>query len=185
MPFIIIGVIIAVAVVAFISIKRDDKKKKDYADKNMTEKVIEDSFFGQMKFSYDSRKNELTYEDFEPAFCGNKPTVKIHNYSEQDEKLCFRSLEYLYGRQAEILSGMINEFCESYGDITEDEAKENISIEWIIFEKLDDYYKEKICDSDELFITVEGKYMGGSEYYQLPCAFMNCATKEIFYSVEE
>lgn len=185
------GSVLAFYIIGTIICKIDEKKEREYRDNYITEKIIEDNIFGQMKFEKDSLKNRLICADFKISFGEYKPVIEIVDYEEKDKEIYFRSLEYLYSKHEEIAESLLEEFLDAYGNVSKEKSKEkityeilkkNFGIERICMGKIDIDYPEK------LVIMVEGnpnKNKLFTNYYINPTAYMDCETREIYYSLED
>lgn len=196
-PFLIIVICL------FIGVKRDEKKEKEYRNKYVTEVIINDKVFGEMKFEKDSNKNELSCKNFKVLFGQYNPTVHIQDYDENNNELYFRSLEYIYGKQQEIIETLFEGFLEAYSnskEVTPDTLRENFAIEKITICKCDEYFLEGAyfikdaeafeIDAGEWVIAVCGnpnknKLYGNYYSSKYPVAYMDCSTKQMYYVLEE
>lgn len=192
-----------IVICLFIGVKRDEKKEKEYRNKYVTEVIINDKVFGEMKFEKDSNKNELTCKRLKVPFGQYNPTVQIQEYDESNNELYFRSLQCLYGRHQEIIETLFNGFLEAYSgskEVTPDTLRENFAIENITICKCDEYFLEGayfIKDAEafeinwgEWVIAVCGnpnknKLYGNYFSSKYPVAYMDCSTKQMYYVLEE
>ena len=204
----IICPILIIIVCLTISIKKDEKRKKEYRYKNVTESIIEDKTFGEIKVELDTLKNELTCTNLKKLFGKYNPIIRIENYEEKNREFCFRSLEYLYSKQEEIIKTFFEGFLSAYAhvkEITPASLEENFGIEEILITDsskcaIEDHVVlsgavDSTCTKEyeehdfEKFVAVvvsnpdKNKLFGG--YYMYPVAYMDCKTKQICYTVED
>ena len=62
----------------------------------MSKLILEDKTFGEIKFEFDTLKNELTCKNFNIPFGEYNPTIKINDYKNDCQEFYLRSLEFLY-----------------------------------------------------------------------------------------
>lgn len=197
-----IGVIFVIGVIVlFIAVKRDDKKAKEYHVKHITELVIGDKVFGDVKFEKDSNQNTLTCKSFPKSFGKYNPTIEIQGYDENSQELCFRSLEYIYGMSEEIIETFLEGFLEAYAsskEVTRDKLEQNMDIEGIVLSRCDEYFLEEttFIKGDALEAS-EGNWILCvssnpnknklfKDYYgSFPVLYMDCRTKKMCYVLEE
>ncbi len=200
MLFVVPGLVIVVAL--SISVKRDEKKEKEYKDKYVEEVVINDKVFGEMKFQKDNNLNTLRCDDFKQTFGTYHLEIKIEDYDENEQELYFRSLECLYNRQEEIIETLFEGFVEAYSnskEVTHDKLKENFAIKKIVIDKCDEYLLEEaeVIEEDEGFEFEPDDYIATvycdpnqnklfRDYYaKYPMAYLHCKSKKIIYVLEE
>ena len=197
-----------IIVCIMISIKKDEKRRKEYHDNNVTERVIKDKTFGEIKAEFDALKNELTCTNFQKSFGKYNPIIKIKNYEEKNKEFYFRSLEYLYGKQEEIIKTFFEGFLSAYNhvkEITPALLEENFDIEEIFITEgsecaiedhvglegaVDSSYPKEYGEHDfeglvAVVVSNPNKNKLLSNYYMYPVAYMDCKTKRICYTIEE
>ncbi|MCI8408090.1 MAG: hypothetical protein HFJ09_02305 [Lachnospiraceae bacterium] len=185
-----------------ISIKKDEMAKEKYAKKYISEIVISDKRFGEFIFEKDSRKNELTCENFKVPFGEHNPIVRIIDYDENYNSFYLESLNEIYNMQEKIIETFFKIYIEVYSYPNEVEIQEKLDIKNIVICKrgellfgdlcipfLEDYYEGEPEDwyinegnSKDWIIYVEG-FFGIS--YEVPNAYMICKTKKMCYTLEE
>lgn len=198
----VMGVLfVIVMVVLFIAVKRDDKKEKEYHEKYITELVIEDKVFGDVKFEKDSNQNTLTCKCFPKSFGKYNPIIEIQGYDENSQELCFRSLEYIYGMSEEIIETFLEGFLEAYAsskEVTRDRLEQNMDIEGIVLSRCDEYFLEGTSlIKGEALEAPEGNWILCvcsnpnknklfKDYYgSFPALYMDCRTRKMCYVLEE
>lgn len=198
---VIILALIGLAVTALhISIKRDEKRQKEYQERCLSEITIEDEVFGALKFTKDSKNNEVVCRNPGISFGKSHPAFRITGYEEENKALYFRSLEYVCSIEAEILETFSQILLEGYPDLAQVDAgvlQSALTVEYIDMEKCGEYMLEdqNIWAGDDSFgvnpedwvVIVEGiqdKDKLPNGYRASPAAYINCRTKQICYVLE-
>lgn len=187
--FIICPVSIIIIFLA-ISIKKDGKKEKDYHNKYITEKIMENKFFGKIKIIEDFSKKILVIKNIQISFGKDKPEVKIQNYIKENNNIYFNSLEHIYIEQEEIIKKLIAVFLSQSDEQIEKFKVMSISTN---NKKTLIEYNNQIIRNDEFKIFVNNSLdediffeitsdIGYDELYGI--AYINCRTKEKFYLLD-
>ena len=204
--YIILGVIAVVfwGCIA-ISAKRDEKKKKEYREQNVSEVLIQDKFFGEVACEYDKEMNQLTFTNLSIPFGKYNPRIYIEDYEEDKREFYFRKLEYVYQLQQEIIEKMIAGFLETYTnceELTRERLEETFSIETISLEKCNEFHSEYLfaedtfiegdhfeCEVGDWLLIVESevdkKKIFRNNYAVDPVVYLKCETNEMCYMLAE
>lgn len=202
---IVLGAILIVGIVLFILIKRDEKKQKEYCEKHVTEIVINDKFFGEVKCEKDNNLNSLSCKNLNRPFSKYNPKIVVEEYEERNNELYFRSLECVYSIQQEIATTMMDAFLEMYGsekEVTRETLKQNFEIDGISIYKCMEHFNEYFLAEGELVKGEVPEFQEGDwvlvvssapnknklfhDFYSFePTLYMNCRTKIMCYVMEE
>lgn len=196
---IIVVLITVVIILLVLSIKKDEKRKREYDEKYKTSLIFKDSFFGETTFIKDSKKNELISKDFSMPFGNHETEIRITDYDENNHEFYFRDLEYLFRRADEILDRMQSGFIEWYADsqkVTVNELKENFVIDSISIEKYEEYFffdmlfvdedKDFDVNPGDLVMVIAGNLDNENmSLPQQPTIYINCKTKKLCYAMAE
>lgn len=198
---IILGVCVIFGVLFSLN-NKEKQNKKEYREKYISDIVIKDTVLGDVKCELDKKYRTLSGVDFRQFFGKYQPKIEISNYDENENELYFGSLQYAYSMQDEIIAGMKKCFLGFYEDDTEmtcEKLEQVFEIEMISIEE----YTEQLEDTMDLPIelmkewdmsqdwilivgsTVNKARQMQSFYSHNAVAYMNCRTKQIYYTMEE
>ncbi|MDR0964179.1 MAG: hypothetical protein LBM60_06160, partial [Clostridium sp.] len=159
-------------------------------EKSKVKISLEDPYFGKMTFTLDDNdgRHDLIDGKTEVMFGRYNPDLGIDNYEESKKELYFRSLEYVYSIQNEIITYFYEDtksLCDEWekhfenGDpITKEYIEEEFEITSIDIRPSGEDVTIKVwgwppeVDSVSLF--------GDHNFY----AEIDCTTKEIYYGFE-
>lgn len=185
----------AILICLTISCKKDARKEKKYHDKYITEEVITDKIFGEIKFKYDTAKMQLTGK-LGVLFGEYNPTIIISDFQKSDIEGHLRALEYLYSVQDVIIKNLLNQFLEIYSESTKSTkkaSKEDFNIRNIRIEKRGERFLESVIEFEgeyfaaddnpnELVIIVEPETSRNCGFL---VAYMDFESKKICYALFE
>lgn len=171
-------------IVPSVTAKMQGKKEREYREKNISNIIITDDFFGVMVFEYDSELKTLDSKDVKPPpFGADSPkTLEIYEYSEDLRDTVFGNLRELYNHADDLLERIYPEFLETCNDYEEVDERGNPYT-------LESLRKSLYADA----ITV----MNGGTYFELEfstdyvnfgghgfIAYVNFADKTLEFSLE-
>lgn len=115
---------VIVFLVDIIGNKNRNKKEREYREKNISNVIITDDFFGVMVFECDSELKTLDSKDVHlPPFGADSPdTLEIYEYSEDLRDTIFGNLHEVYNHADELLERVYPEFletCNRYKEVDE------------------------------------------------------------------
>lgn len=181
------GVLVAVCILLNISIKKEDRQKEQYAEKYISQIILENEAFGAMRFEKDSHKNTLTCGERRFSFGNYHPIIELEGQGEEGEKeVFFRNLGYIQGRQEEIINKLL-ELLVDEGLASWEELQKRFAVERIRMQKYDVYLAgEDPLDGspEDRILSVEGS-SGIEDYPFVPMAYVNCSTHEIDYVLHD
>lgn len=111
-------------IVPCVTVKMQHKKEREYCEKNISNIILSDDFFGVMVFELDSELKTLDSKDVNlPPFGADPPgTLEIYGYSEDLRSTIFGNLRELYNHADELLERVYPEFlktCNDYEEVDE------------------------------------------------------------------
>ena len=94
---------------------RYKKEQEEHNRKYVTEEIIEDDFFGRMRFEKDSYWNTLesTEIHFPPLGMDSPEKLTIRKWKEEDKERIFRNLREIYNHKEEIMEGIYSGLFET------------------------------------------------------------------------
>ncbi|MDE7399713.1 MAG: hypothetical protein K2N06_09325 [Oscillospiraceae bacterium] len=114
-------------IVPSVTAKKQRKKEREYREKNISNIILSDDFFGVMVFEHDSELKTLDSKDIKlPPFGADSPEIlEIYEYSEDLRSTIFGNLRELYNHADELLEQIYPEFLETCNDYEEVDERGN------------------------------------------------------------
>ena len=103
--------------------KREAAAKAEYKEKYVSEIEIDDELLGKMKFTADTKFNELESKELHPPPFGAEPPgwLYVSGYKESDRKRIIQALRDVYAHKDEIIEHILPDYLDTLGEYEEND----------------------------------------------------------------